>query len=99
MSPFLLRSQTFVSIVEIINIRSYSRKTNMLRNVYTIGRGARNISTKKWKINYFKIKIILFIILNETMLLVMDKSKSRNGALCGGSGLRLRLNDDSDVKL
>ena len=28
---------------------------NKLSNVCTIGRGARNISIKKWKINYFKI--------------------------------------------
>ena len=30
----------------------------MLQNIYTIGRGAVN----KWKIKYFKIKIIPFII-------------------------------------
>ena len=36
--------------------------TNMLRNIYTIGRGARNIPIKKWEIYYFKIKIIPFFI-------------------------------------
>ena len=30
--------------------------------IYTIGRGARNISTKNLEIYYFKIKIIPFII-------------------------------------
>ena len=54
-------------IAEVINIGKYSRKTNKLRNVYTIGTGgggggggggARNISIKKWGINNFKIKII-----------------------------------------
>ena len=34
----------------------------------------------KWKINYFKIKIVLFtIILVETMPFVMYKSKSKRG--------------------
>ena len=53
-----------VSIVEVINMRTYSktRKTNKLRNIYTNGRGGRNISIKKWKINYFKIKVVTFII-------------------------------------
>ena len=35
---------------------------NKLRNIYTIWREARNISTKEWEIYYFKIKTILFII-------------------------------------
>ena len=56
----LITSQSKLgSVVEIINIRTHSRKTNKLRNIYTIGRGARNISIKKWEIYYnFKIKII-----------------------------------------
>ena len=41
-----------VSVVEVNNIRTYSHKSNKLRNVCTIRRGARNISIKKWKINY-----------------------------------------------
>ena len=66
------------SVVESINIRTHSSKTNKLRNIYTIGRGARNISIKK--IENFKIKIILFIInLEETMPCVMDKFKYKNG--------------------
>ena len=40
-------------------MRTYSCKSNKLRNVYTIGRGARNSCIKKWKINYFKIKLTL----------------------------------------
>ena len=49
-------------VVEVINIRTHSSKTNKLRNINTIGRGARNIYIKKWEIYYFKIKIIQFII-------------------------------------
>ena len=64
-------------------MRTYSCKTIKLQNVYTIGRGARNISIKKWKINYFKIKVVPFIInfgMVETMPFVIDKSKSKKGA-------------------
>ena len=49
-------------LLKVTIIRTYSRKTNKLRNINTIGRGARNISIKKWEIICFKIKIILFII-------------------------------------
>ena len=35
-----------------MNMRTYSCKTDKLRSVYTIGRGARNISIKKWNINF-----------------------------------------------
>ena len=56
-------------------------QTNEFGNIYTIGRGARNISIKKWKNNYFKIKVVLFItILAETLSYVMDKSKSKTRA-------------------
>ena len=48
--------------VEVINIRTYDLKTSKWQNVNTIEGGARNISIKKWLINYFKIKIILLII-------------------------------------
>ena len=50
-------------------------KTNKLRNIYPIGSGARNITIKKWKISYFKIKII-----DGNMPGVMVKSKSKKGA-------------------
>ena len=52
------------SVVKVSSIRTYFRKTNKLQNINTIGKGARNISIKKWEINYmyFKIKIIRFII-------------------------------------
>ena len=51
---------------------------NKLRNIYTIGRGGRNI--KKWDIYNFKIKTIPFIIiLDDTVPFVKDKSKSKNG--------------------
>ena len=53
---------TPLSTPSVINIRTHSCKTNKLRNIYTIGRGARNIPIKKWKIYYFKIRIIPFII-------------------------------------
>ena len=68
-------------MVEVTNIRQYSSKTNKLQNVYTIGRWARYIPVKKWEINYFKIKFILFIInLDETISFFMDESKSKKGA-------------------
>ena len=51
-----------ITVVEVINIRTHFCKTNKLRNIYAKGRGARNISIKKWEIYYFKIKIIPFII-------------------------------------
>ena len=55
---------------------------NQLQNVYTIGRGTRNVSIKKWEIPYFKIKIILVSsILDKTMPILMDKPKSKKGAL------------------
>ena len=75
-----------VSFVEVTNIRTLLRKMNKLRNIYTIGRRARNITIKKWENNYFKIKIIPFKIipfiinLDDTMPFVMDKSKSKKGA-------------------
>ena len=55
----LFNSQSLVSFVT--NIKTYSHKTNKLSNIYTKGRGARNISIRKWKINNVKIKIIPFI--------------------------------------
>ena len=58
----VLKPEKLVSVVEDTNIRKYSHKMNKLQNIYTIGRGAKNIAINKWVINYFKIKIILFII-------------------------------------
>ena len=50
---FLLLSSENVAFVEgVTSIRTYSRKTSKLRNIYTTGRGARNISINKWEINY-----------------------------------------------
>ena len=44
----LIKQQTkLVSVVEVTNIRTYSSKTNKLRNVNTIGRGVRNIPITK----------------------------------------------------
>ena len=62
-----LSSKKLVSFVEATSIRYYSRETNKLRNIYTIGSGAKNTSIKKWEINYFRIKTIPFIIKDETM--------------------------------
>ena len=42
----------------VLLLRNYTRKTNKLRNVNIIGRRGRNISTKKWNIDHFKIKNI-----------------------------------------
>ena len=33
-------------------LKSLTRKTNQLQNIYTIGREVKNISIKKWEINY-----------------------------------------------
>ena len=33
-------SKRLVSVADFTNIRTYSRKTNKLQNIYTIGRGA-----------------------------------------------------------
>ena len=47
----------WVSVNEVMNIRLYSWKTNKLRNVYTIGRGASNNFIKKWQIYYLTLKL------------------------------------------
>ena len=63
-----------------MDIRTYSRKTDKLRNVYILGSRARNISIKEWKLTFFKIKSSrLSYILDETMPFVMDKSTSKKG--------------------
>ena len=43
-------SKRLVSVADFTNIRTYSRKTNKLQNIYTIGKGAKNISIKKREI-------------------------------------------------
>ena len=59
MDQFLIFSFLLISsVVEVINIRTHTRKTNNLPNIYTTGMGTRNIIINKWKIYYFKIKII-----------------------------------------
>ena len=48
-------SRQFLSIVEVTAIRTYSRKTNKLRNIYTIALGARSIAIKKYSVgNFYK---------------------------------------------
>ena len=64
-------------------MKTYFCKTNNLQNLYTMGNGARNISIKKRKINYFIFKVIPFIKrMVETKPFVMDKPKS-NKVPCG----------------
>ena len=46
----LLAVKKMVSVVEGTYIRTYFRKTNKTQNICTIGRGARNISIKKWQV-------------------------------------------------
>ena len=54
---------------------------NMLRNIYTKGRGVRNISIKNGKFTITKLKSSrLSKILDEIMPFVIDKSKSKIGA-------------------
>ena len=43
-------SKRLVSVADFTNIRTYSRNTNKLQNIYTIGKGAKNISIKKREI-------------------------------------------------
>ena len=50
--------------VEVTNIRTNSRKMNKLRNVYTIGREARNTRSRNEKLTSSK-----------TMPFVIDRSK------------------------
>ena len=52
---------------------------NKLQNVYTIGRGAKNLSNKKWKINLKLESSSLSLILSASMPFVMEKSKSKKG--------------------
>ena len=43
-------SKRLLPVADFTSIRTYSRKTNKLQNIYTIGRGAKNISIKKTEI-------------------------------------------------
>ena len=48
---------------------------NNLQTIYTIRRGVRIISIRNWEIKYFKINLILFImILDVSMLLLCAHS-------------------------
>ena len=49
-------------MLTVTKIRTYSRKKDKLRIIYTIGKGVRNISIKRLENNYFKIKIFSFIV-------------------------------------
>ena len=62
-----------VLITQYSLIKSLTLEHTQLRNIYTIRRGERNISIKKWEIDYYKIKIIPFI-----------KDLRRNSAICYG---------------
>ena len=56
--------------------------TNLLRNIYTIRMGARNISIKYGELTFLKLKSCrLSYILDENMPFGRDKSKSKKGAL------------------
>ena len=71
-----LRSQKCVSVDEVTNIKAYFCKTSNLRNICTMGRGARKISIKKCKIYYFKIKTRVSQILDETIPVQVKKGAS-----------------------
>ena len=67
-----------ITVFEVTQIRTYSRKTNDLRNIYIIGRGARDIFIKNGKLTISKLKSFrLSQTLDETIQFVMDKSKSK----------------------
>ena len=55
-------SQQFIASAEESNIARCSSKTNELRDIDSIGCRARNITIEKWEIDYFKIKVVSFII-------------------------------------
>ena len=58
--------------------QTYSRKTNKLQNIYTIGRGSRKSPSRNGKLTILKLKSSrLSLILDGTMIFVMDKSKSK----------------------
>ena len=56
-----------------------SSKPNMLRNVYAIRSTTRNVTIQKRKVNYFKIKVVAFI-LEETNPFAIESCKSKNEA-------------------
>ena len=51
---------------------------NKLRIIYMIRRGAMNIPSTNWEINYSKIKIVS-LKLGEFMSFAMNKSKFKSG--------------------
>ena len=60
-------------IVEVTSVRTYSGKTNKLRNIYTI-RGGNG------KLTISKLNHLFIITLRITIPFVMDKSKTKKGA-------------------
>ena len=64
-----------------MNTRTHSSETNKLRNIYTIGRRARNIFIKKMGNLLFQNKNHpVYHKFKKTMPFVIDKFKSKNGA-------------------
>ena len=74
---FFLKSLAVRSMCMLLKISTLEHthaKRKKLRNIYTTGRRARNISIKTWEIYDFKIKLITFIIyLRINYTIVMDK--------------------------
>ena len=56
-----LSSRQILSIVEITAIRTYSRKTNKQKNIYTIALGARSIAINKYSVGNFLQKMLRWI--------------------------------------
>ena len=67
---------TFITRVEVRNMTADSSKPNKLRNVYTIGSTARNVTIQKRKIYYFKI-IVTATIINFRS--ATERCKSKKG--------------------
>ena len=72
LSNFMISKPCFnnLAVKKILLLKSITlvhtlAKADMI-SIYTIGRGVRNISIKKWEIYYFKIKITPFIINTPT---------------------------------
>ena len=55
-------SKKFSVSLKFSNMARRSSKTNELRDIDSIGCLARNITILTWEFDYFKIKIITFII-------------------------------------
>ena len=66
-------------MVEVTNIRTYSRKMNKLWNIHTMGTGQATSPSRKGEVTVSKLKCLKSSISNVTMPFVMDKSKSKTG--------------------